>query len=257
MVREQRFTFDEVAALYDRARPRYPEPLVDDVLALSGIAPRGRILEIGCGTGQATAAFARRGFPMICLEPGPNAALLARERLAPFPQVEVVTQTFEAWLLARPEAFDLVISAQALHWVAPEVRFVKAAAVLRPGGALAVFGHEAVIEAPSIREELVAAYARHAPTITGSTTDWYAAEGPLRSLFAESRCFGPVTHRSHSWSHRYLAAEYLDLLRTYSDHRLLPPEERESLLAAVGQAIDAHGGGIEVRYAAHLHLALR
>jgi SAM-dependent methyltransferase len=253
---EQRFTFDEVAGLYDRARPRYPEPLVEDIIALSGVQPGGHVLEIGCGTGQASVAFARRGFTMICLEPGSNAARLARERLAPFPQVEVVTQTFEAWP-AKPEAFDLVISAQALHWVAPEVRFVKAASVLRQGGALAVFGHDVVIEASSIREELAAAYARHAPSLTGSTTDWYAAEGPLRSLFAESRCFGPVAHRSHSWSHRYQAAEYLDLLRTYSDHRLLPAQQRKSLLAAVGQAIEAHGGGIGVRYEAHLHLAHR
>ena len=65
---EQRFVFDEIAELYDRARPGYPEALVDDVVALSGIAPGGRILEIGSGTGKATEAFARRGFRIVCLE---------------------------------------------------------------------------------------------------------------------------------------------------------------------------------------------
>ena len=59
---ERRKTFDEVAELYDRHRPGYPEQLVDDVVWLSGIPPRGRIIEIGCGPGKATVPFARRGW---------------------------------------------------------------------------------------------------------------------------------------------------------------------------------------------------
>ena len=48
-----RATFDQAGWLYDEARPGYPEALFDDVVAVSGIPPGGRILEIGCGTGQA------------------------------------------------------------------------------------------------------------------------------------------------------------------------------------------------------------
>ena len=50
--------FDEAALLYDEARPGYPDELFDDVVSLSGIAPEGRILEIGCGTGRATMSSA-------------------------------------------------------------------------------------------------------------------------------------------------------------------------------------------------------
>ncbi len=114
MPREQRFLFDEVAELYDRARPRYQQVLFDDVISLSGIAPNGRILEVGCGTGQATLPFASRGFRMLCLGPGPALARLAREKLVSFPEVEVVPCTFEEWPL-EAERFNLVISAQALH----------------------------------------------------------------------------------------------------------------------------------------------
>jgi 2-polyprenyl-3-methyl-5-hydroxy-6-metoxy-1,4-benzoquinol methylase len=55
-----RTTFDEAALLYDDARAGYPEVLFDDVVPLPGIAPGSRILAIGCGTGQATAPFARQ-----------------------------------------------------------------------------------------------------------------------------------------------------------------------------------------------------
>src|SRR5215210_4042068 len=47
-----RTTFDEAASLYDEVRPGYPEDLFDDIISLSGIPARGRILEIGCGTGH-------------------------------------------------------------------------------------------------------------------------------------------------------------------------------------------------------------
>src|SRR5919112_1646158 len=62
-----RRTFDEAASLYDEVRPGYPEDLFDDIVSLSGIRPAGRILEIGCGTGQATVPFARRGYRILCI----------------------------------------------------------------------------------------------------------------------------------------------------------------------------------------------
>jgi ubiquinone/menaquinone biosynthesis C-methylase UbiE len=55
-----RTIFDEAVSLYDEVRPGYPEDLFDDVISLSGIPAGGRILEIGCGTGQATVPVAKR-----------------------------------------------------------------------------------------------------------------------------------------------------------------------------------------------------
>jgi SAM-dependent methyltransferase len=256
MPEEQRFTFDDVAELYDRVRPQYPQELFDDLISLSRIRAGGRVLEVGCGTGQATVPLARRGFRILCLEPGPALARLARLKLASFTNVEVVSHTFEAWPL-EAGAFSLVISAQAFHWVAPEVRFAKAAAALHPAGALAVFGNVTIFDRSPVREALDEVYALHAPAMAASTTRWYAEEGPIPRLFAESGRFGPVTWRSYPSSQRYATAEYLDLLLTASDHRILPPEQRKSLLQAVGRAVEMHGGSIEVRYEAHLYVASR
>src|SRR5919107_431176 len=86
-----RTTFDDAALLYDEVRPGYPEALFDDVISLSGIAPEGSILEIGCGTGQATAPLARRGYRILCVELGENLAAIARRNLADYPLAEVRT----------------------------------------------------------------------------------------------------------------------------------------------------------------------
>jgi len=89
-------TFDRAAALYDVARPGYPDALFDDLVRLSGMPPGGRVLEIGCGTGKATLPLARMGYRLLCLEPGDNLVAVARRNLAPFPDARVLTTSFEA-----------------------------------------------------------------------------------------------------------------------------------------------------------------
>ena len=46
--------FNEVPELYDRVRPTYPEELFADLIAITGVDERSSVLEVGCGTGQAT-----------------------------------------------------------------------------------------------------------------------------------------------------------------------------------------------------------
>ncbi len=131
-----RSIFDEAAELYDRARPGYPAALFDDLAGLACCGPGCRVLEIGCGTGQASVPLAARGCALVCVELGPSMAAVARRNLARFPAARVVTAAFEDWPLP-PEPFDLVLSATAFHWLDPAVRVVKSADALRPGGALA------------------------------------------------------------------------------------------------------------------------
>ena len=65
-----RVTFDRAAELYDRARPVAPPEVFDDLVSLCGLEPGSRLLEIGCGTGQATLPLAERGFAVTAIELG-------------------------------------------------------------------------------------------------------------------------------------------------------------------------------------------
>src|SRR5450755_4808422 len=89
--------FNEVPELYDRVRPTYPDELFDDLVAITGMAGQSSVLEVGCGTGQATRSLAALGYSVIAVEPGAGMAALARLRLAAFRNVEVENSAFEEW----------------------------------------------------------------------------------------------------------------------------------------------------------------
>jgi ubiquinone/menaquinone biosynthesis C-methylase UbiE len=123
-----RSTFDAVAAIYDEVRPGCPKRLLfDDLASLSGTGPGAKVLEIGCGTAQATVPLARRGYRLLYVELGENLAAIARGKLADYPQARVLVSSFEDWPLLEEEAFDLVVSATVCHWVDPAFRYRKSA----------------------------------------------------------------------------------------------------------------------------------
>src|SRR5262245_46726859 len=117
--------FDEVPELYDRVRPTYPDELFADLVAITGLDPRSSVLEVGCGTGQATRSLAALGCSVTAVEQGPGMAALARERLAGAPDVVIETSSFEQWD-DRGRRFDLLVAASAWHWVDPAIGWPRA-----------------------------------------------------------------------------------------------------------------------------------
>ena len=254
---EQRFTFDGVANLYNNARPTYPDRLFDDVIAFAGLHDKDEILEIGCGTGQATQVFARRGLSVLALDPGEELIAVARKGLEEFPKVRFAQTTFEAWP-SEAGAFKLVAAAQSFHWISPELRFAKTAAQLTPDGTLAVFGNVPMPPEPPFAEKFADIYARHAPQLSGPPAEaWYLPNGPFAESLHQSEYFEAQEQRCYRWSRAHTTQSYTDLLRTLSSYRLLPPQEREALLSEIADAITAQGGEFELHYETHLYLARR
>jgi SAM-dependent methyltransferase len=252
---DPRSSFNAIAALYDKARPDYPDAVFDDIRAASALTAGDPVLEVGCGSGQATIGFARRGLAVTAVDPGPDLLRLARQRLDGFGNVAFVESSFEAWP-PPAAAFKLVASAQAWHWIAPDIGYAKAASLLAPGGMIAVFGNVPAAAAPPFDQELPRLYEHELGAPLGPPPEiWYTPMGALPQLIAKSGHFAPPIHKSHAWSRLHSAASFTDFLRTRTDHRRLPPRQLEKLLAAIADAIVAHGGQIELRFETHLHLA--
>jgi SAM-dependent methyltransferase len=237
--RDRAESFGSVAEEYDRFRPSYPDALLDDLAALRPAS----VLDIGCGTGKAARALAERGLDVLGLEVDARMAAVARRHGVP---VEV--SAFETWD-DRDRSFDLIIAAQAWHWIDPVAGPAKAARLLRPGGTLALFwNHE------DGGTEFDAAYRAHAPHLADA-----ADPAPGRPSYADrltaSGLFTDVTAREYPWQRTYTAAEWVGYARTHSDHLLLPAAQLDALTAAMTAAIDARGGTITVRGGTYTVLA--
>ena len=255
-----RATFDSAALLYDEARPGYPGELFDEVVSLSGISSGGRILEIGCGTGQATLPFARRGYELFCVELGESLAAVARRNLTGYPRVQVRTGDFEE--VSVPEgAFDLAVSATAFHWLDPTVAYSKVARALKPEGTIALFWNEHVRSdaGGGFFEATQEIYAREAPEIWDEDYEGPPRPEDLRDRTAEiegSGLFGPVLRRSFRWDQDYTADGYLRVLDTYSGHISLGHEARRRLYEGISRLIaNEFGGRIVKGYQTSLYVA--
>lgn len=53
--------FDENVVMYDKYRPTYVAELYSDIINYTSITENSNILEIGCGTGNATLPFIKTG----------------------------------------------------------------------------------------------------------------------------------------------------------------------------------------------------
>jgi trans-aconitate methyltransferase len=238
-----RATFEEVAELYDRARPSYPEQLFHDLVAVAELPKAARIVEIGCGTGQATIPLAERGYRVTCVELGEQLAGVARRKLSRFPNVEVINADFETW--QAPDAgFDAVVAFTAFHWIDEDVRYGKSASLLRDGGMLAVVKAQHVLPPEGdpffaeVQEDYEAVLPEDPATKAGAPSHPDAISD-LRDELTAGGIFRAVASRRYLWDVIYTADEYLAVLNTYSGHRALDETTRESLLERIRKRIEA------------------
>jgi SAM-dependent methyltransferase len=233
-------SFGVDAELYDRARPSYPAELVDHLLE----GALASVLDVGCGTGIVGALFAARGCKVLGVEPDERMARVARRR-----GLTVEVSGFEDWPGGK-RRFDLLVCGQAWHWVDPDAGARKAAELIVPGGRIGVFWNIGCLPV-AVGDALAAIYARLEPALASGSILLGNTDDRLRVVagaLERTGHFGSPELRSFSWRRSYETRQWLEALRTHSDHRSLPAARRASLLGEIGPAIDALGGGFEVAY---------
>lgn len=137
-IEEQRVYYDSWNAVnrncpFDQVNPeiRLRATWVVETLRALGLR-RPAILEVGCGTGWATARLAEIGM-ITALDLSPVAIEMARARVS---GVEFIAADFLEHPI-EPAAFDVAVSIETLFYVADQRRFVeRLARALRPRGYL-------------------------------------------------------------------------------------------------------------------------
>ncbi len=237
-------SFGAAAADYDRYRPRYPDALVDDVVAMT---PGRQLLEVGAGTGIATAAFLARGMELTCVEPDPGMAAVLTAKC---PDARVEVATFEEW--SGGGTFDGLVSGQAWHWTDPATRWERAAAALRPGGVVALFWNQDNPADPRVLAAFTAAYDRHGVEVrTVRAPEEHEPPLEMNDDFTDQRS------RFYRWTHRIPVADYIARVNTTSAHLVLPAEVRDALTAETTAALLSYGDEVELAMVTLLITAVR
>jgi SAM-dependent methyltransferase len=256
-----RRTFDAAAERYDSARPGYPEQLFDDLVRLAALQPGDHLLEVGCGTGKATAPLARRGFRVTCLELGEQLADVSRRNLATFPAVSVVNASYDDWQPAAGEAFHLVFAATAWHWVDPATRYRRAWELLRAGGHLAFWGavHAFPDDGDPFFVQIQPVYDEIGEGLSVDATRPRPGDLPDNAADVEaSGLFDDVQVRQYDWEITYDAESYIALLDTFSGHLAMAPDKRDHLYGAIRTRLaDRPDGALRRHWGSVLHVARR
>jgi SAM-dependent methyltransferase len=207
-------SFGSAAGVYERGRPPYPEAALDFLLP----AGRPRVLDLGAGTGKLTRQIRGRGLDVVAVDP--SEGMLGELRRA-VPGISAHLGAAES--IPLPDAsVDVVLVAQAWHWVDPVRALPEIARVLTPGGRLGLIWN--------LRDER-ADWVRRLGDIIGREQRREATMGPP---------FGPVVPAVFDWAHPVDAGGLIDLVASRSGIILLPADERAAVLAQVRQLTATH-----------------
>ncbi len=245
----RRMTFDQQAETYDQQAGGYPPELIADIIEFSGITADGRILEVGCGTGQATRSFAERGYAITAVELGANLIALAQKNLAQFPKIEFVNEAFEDWDM-QPGTFDLMFAADAFHWIPPQLGYPKAAESLKPGGTVALFWWVDRRTDPELSAQIQQVYDEVAPEFPNplnggaATSDFTNEKVHTNVKFAPT--LGEPVVRKYPYPQRITAEAHLKGLTNFSMHQEMEPTVRQALHRRITQVINAAGGELVI-----------
>jgi len=220
-------SFGSVAAMYARVRPGYPPDGVSWLLESSDGTERGRrgrVLDLGAGTGALTRDLMGRGLTVIAVEPDPHMRAVLEERV---PGADVRAGSAEDLPLDDDEV-DFVLGAQMWHWVDLEPAVAEVARVLRHGGTLGLMWN--------LRDEGVPWMAELGEVFGHED----AHEGALQVQLPPGAPFTATAARDFRWSQELAPADIVDLVATRSHVQVLPDDERDQVLRRVGAFVENH-----------------
>jgi SAM-dependent methyltransferase len=241
--------FSDRADDYARARPAYPEAAFDAIATLAALGPSSVVADVGSGTGISSAPLLRRGHRVLGVEPNAAMREAAERAFADEPRFASVAGTAESTTL--PDAsVDLVVVAQAFHWMDAARARAEFARILRPprrvallwnwrrpGGAPFVDAYEALLTRWGTDYEAVKARYRVRESLAG-----FFSGAHVTRTFAHAQALDLAGVRA-----LLLSASYT------------PPAghpDREPMLRALDDAFAAHAhdGTVEIAYDAELHV---
>lgn len=131
--------FHGTAEYYDRYRLPYPQVLIDDLIARSGVCGQGRLLDLACGTGQLTFPLRRSFAEVWAVDREPDFTRMVQAKAGTLGAGNIRPVTADAETLdAEPGHFELAVIGNAFHRLDRDLVAARLLRWLRPGGYVAL-----------------------------------------------------------------------------------------------------------------------
>lgn len=246
--------FNKAADYYDQYRPGYPQEIVDVILRETGIKSGSKIVEIGAGSGKATELFAGRDFDILCIEPGRDLAKIGADKFKK-DSITFACSRFEDFHFTARD-WDVVLAAQAFHWVPQPKGYEICADILRDGGYLAVFWNMYITYDNPLDRDLLALsnkYSGFADFLSENE-----CEARIRSITSEIENSGlfsrPKVFR-HLWRQTYTADQYFGFALTGNRFVQKSDAEKEAARRDIAALCQKYNGSIDRPYLCVLYVA--
>ncbi len=228
--------FSERASLYSRYRPEYPDALFSWLTGL--VKHHESVWDCATGSGQAAKDLTRIFDRVIATD----ASVQQISHAAPNAKIEY--RVAQASASGLPDSFvNMVTVAQALHWLDRDSFYAEARRVMKPDGAIVVWGYGDPIMETGRLEKIVHSFNRE-------TVESYWM--PERNTLLEGYAGLPFPFREITtpelWlEQRWTLAEFTGYMRTWSATANYVKQKGRDPVEMVEAAIAEHWGGNENR----------
>ncbi len=257
---DSRLTFGEDVQNYDKYRPKYNCTVIHDICKYANIDSDSKIIEIGCGTGQATEHFLKKGFGVHAIELSDEMSKYVKDKFSCYQNFKIDTMEFEKYPIDGA-TIDLVYAATSFHWIREPFGFMKVKEILKQGGSMALFWNHPFVarEDDPLHMEIQQIY------------KWYADRGyrpkgkkqvendeerykTMQEKIVDSG-FSDLEFHLYKDVRKFSSSEYINLLNTYSDHRKMEKDARRHFELQIADAINKHNGILKVYDTIDLYIA--
>lgn len=254
---EEKLLFDEVVLNYEKRRPNYGTQLFTDIINYAGINDSKSIIEVGCGTGQATEPFLKAKCKVKAVEVGKNLAEFTKQKYKDYDNFEVINLAFEDYLCDF-NSVDMLFSATAFHWIPAEIGYKKAYDILKNGGTIALFWNKPSVNRPGnvLHQKIQDIYDTYLPewkykrSNPDDTSRYISIQNTISSYG-----FTDIQFKLYYNTRILNSEEYIELLNTYSDHRALDEKIRIPFFEAIKAVIEEFDNNLTIYDTVDLYLA--
>jgi ubiquinone/menaquinone biosynthesis C-methylase UbiE len=236
-------SFEQVADLYERVRPAYPEEAIAWIVDELVLGPGRTVLDLGAGTGKLTRQLVASGADVIAVEPGE--AMLAELRSA-VPTVTALHGAAEDIPLAD-HTVDALTVGQAFHWFRFEEATEEMHRVLRPGGGVALLWNNRDQD-DALQREVTELMAPFVPPARAAAYD-------SSKFLAESPLFAPLDERVFRFAQKLDADGLVGRIMSISFVAAAPSERRADLERQLREAVATRGGTVDFPYVTSVYVS--